>query len=318
MSFNRGEYEKEVANKIIKALEEGTAPWVRPWRKEEFLEPYNYTTNKAYSGMNSLILSLSGYGDPRWLTFKQAQSLNLKVKKGAKSTLIQYCVTKKMVDKLDENKKPLRDENGKKIKEEVILDKPMIVFAYVFNGEQIEGMPKFEKKSSDKKLEFNPIKEAEEILKNSSAIIEHKGNESYYSLSRDKIILPAKEQFLSKEGYYSTALHELAHWSGHPNRLNRDLNHKFGSIGYAKEELRAEISSYLLCQKLKLDFDPNNHIAYIDSWIQIIKDKPNEIFLATKDAIKINNFIDGFNKSIKKENNKKNLKEVNYEKTIQR
>ncbi|WP_141071218.1 ArdC family protein, partial [Campylobacter fetus] len=271
---------QETADKIITALENGTAPWIKPWKAIDLQNtlPYNPTTGKEYNGINSINLMLQGYSDPRWLTYNQAKSLNAQVKKGEKSTLIQYWQFSEKVDKLDEMGKPITNENGEIEKIEIPLETPKVFFANVFNAEQIENMSKLDIKPQID--EFKTIEAAENIIKNSGAKIVHKGNNAYYQPNSDTITLPPKESFISESAYYATALHELGHWSGHESRLNRDLNHPFGSDGYAKEELRAEISSFLNSGKLGLDYDPKQHLAYIDSWVKILKDKPTEIFRA--------------------------------------
>ena len=70
------------------------------------------------------------------------------------------------------------------------------------------------------------------------------GNErAHYNPTKDRVVLPPLDTFRSKEDYYAVKLHELAHATGHESRLNRSLGNTFGSIDYAKEELRAEIAS---------------------------------------------------------------------------
>ncbi|OCS33362.1 DNA primase [Campylobacter fetus subsp. venerealis] len=300
---------QETADKIITALENGTAPWIKPWKANELQNtmPYNPTTRKEYNGINSINLMLQGYKDPRWLTYNQAKALNAQVRKGEKSTLIQYWQFSEKVDKLDEIGKPITNENGEIEKIEIPLETPKVFFANVFNAEQIENMSKLEIKPQID--EFKTIEAAENIIKNSGAKIVHKGNNAYYQPNSDTITLPPKESFISESAYYATALHELGHWSGHESRLNRDLNHPFGSDGYAKEELRAEISSFLNSAKLGLDYDPGQHLSYIGSWVKILKDKPTEIFKATSDATKIVCFISEL--SIDK------IKDVSTEKQIE-
>ena len=97
----------------------------------------------------------------------------------------------------------------------------------------------------------------------------------------------------SADKYYATALHELGHWTGYESRLNRDLAHPFGSEGYAKEELRAEISSMLLGDTLGIGHDPGQHAAYVGSWIKSLRDDPLEIFRAAANAEKIQAFVLG-------------------------
>ena len=109
-----------------------------------------------------------------------------------------------------------------------------------------------------------------------------------YNPSMDLIKLPLKEQYENKERYYATALHELSHWTGHKSRLDRDLDNSFGTDNYAKEELRAEIGSSLVCLSLGVNSEiSENSKAYIKSWVQELKDAPNEILKACADADKI-------------------------------
>ena len=77
------------------------------------------------------------------------------------------------------------------------------------------------------------------------------------------------------------------HSTGHPSRLDRDLSNPFGSEGYAKEELRAEIASMMLGHELNIGHDPDSHAAYVKSWIKILEDDPKEILRASADAEKI-------------------------------
>ncbi|EKT0455031.1 DUF1738 domain-containing protein [Campylobacter jejuni] len=307
---------QETTDKIIESLKNGTAPWIKPWKGTDLANnmPYNPVTSKPYNGINSINLMLQNYNDPRWLTYKQAQSLNAQVKKGEKSTLIQYWQFSEMVDKLDEEGNVITNENGEVEQIEVKLENPKVFFAHVFNAEQIENMPKLEQKKVIDNFEI--IKEAQKILDDSKAIIHHQGNRAFYNATNDTITLPPKENFISESAYYATALHELGHWSGHESRLNRDLNNPFGSKEYAKEELRAEIASFLFNGKIGLDYDPRQHLSYIDSWVKLLEDKPNEIFKATSDATKIVNFIENLSLEQKQELKKENKQELHQNKEI--
>ncbi|WP_439847610.1 ArdC family protein, partial [Neisseria gonorrhoeae] len=175
-------------------------------------------------------------------------------------------------------------QDGKPEKETVRLERPKVFHAVVFNGEQIDGLPPLKLRP----LSWNPDERAENILKNSGAVIDHRhGDRAFYSPSRDSITLPLREQFESPGAYYETALHELGHWTGHADRLNRDLSHPFGSEGYAREELRAEIASLMLSQELGVSFNPGQHASYVASWIMVLQDDPMEIMRAASDAEKI-------------------------------
>jgi len=292
-------YIDKISKDIIEALENGTAPWIKPWSGSVIRDnaPFNPITGKQYEGINFLNLSLQSMamnGDPRWMTFKQAQSLKAQVKKGEKGTSIQYWKFTKQIDKLDNDGKKILDKNSKPIKINIRLKNPQVFYATVFNATQIDGLRSLKEDLGIKEVitEFKPIEAAQKILENSNANINHiAGNRAFYRASEDKIQLPLKEQFNSEMNYYSTALHELSHWTGHESRLNRDMRNPFGSIAYAKEELRAEIGSYMLSAKIGIDFDPSQHHAYIDNWVSILEDKPSEIFKASADASKIVSFI---------------------------
>jgi len=292
-------YIDKISKEIIEALENGTAPWIQPWSGSVIRDnaPFNPITGKQYEGINFLNLSLQSMamnGDPRWMTFKQAQSLNAQVKKGERGTSIQYWKFTKQIDKLDDDGKKILDKNSKPIKITLKLKNPQVFYATVFNATQIDGLRSLKEDLGIKEVitEFKPIEAAQKILENSNANINHvAGNRAFYRASEDKIQLPLKEQFNSEMDYYSTALHELSHWTGHESRLNRDMRNPFGSIAYAKEELRAEIGSYMLSAKIGIDFDPSQHHAYIDNWVSILEDKPSEIFKASADASKIVSFI---------------------------
>jgi len=279
-----------VAGRIIKQLEEGTAPWQRPWNPGEsgaFL-PYNPVTGNRYKGINSIYLLSQNHDDQRWMTYKQATVLGGQVRKGEKGTGIQYWKFTEEQTKKDGDGKPIVDSEGNPVKVVVQLERPRAFFANVFNAEQIDGLPLLQKKEQT----WNPIERAEGILAASGVDIQHNGGgRAFYRPLSDSIHLPDKSQFPTADNYYSTALHELGHWSGHQDRLNRDLTYPFGSEGYAKEELRAEIASMILGDELGIGHDPSQHVAYVGSWIKVLKDDPMEIFRAAADAEKIQNYV---------------------------
>ena len=281
-----------VAEKLIKQLEAGTAPWQRPWNPGEastFL-PYNPVTDNRYKGINALVLLSHNRDDQRWMTYKQATDAGAQVRKGEKGTGIQYWKFVDEHNQKDDTGKPLVDKQGKPVKETVKLERPRVFFATVFNAEQIEGLPPIQRQAQT----WNPLERAEAILAVSGVPIHYNGKgRAFYRPLTDSIHLPDREQFPSAENFYATALHELGHSTGHPDRLNRDLSHPFGSEGYAKEELRAEIASMILGDELGIGHDSNQHAAYVGSWIKALKEDPLEIFRAAADAEKIQAYVLG-------------------------
>lgn len=286
---NKKPYHETFAEKIIDMLEKGTAPWQKPWTPSPYLAPHNPASGTEYKGVNRVNLALTPFEDPRWMTFNQANENGYKIKRGSHATDVVYYQFTKEVDKLDEDGNQVLDENGEPEKEKIRLPRPIVKYSQVFNAEQIEGIPPLEKK--DPGPEWNPIERAEKILENSGASIHHDQHDrNFYRPSTDEIHLTPKSTFDSPDKYYATALHELGHWTGHPSRLDREGG-PFGSEKYAKEELRAEISSWMLGQDIGIGHDPEQHAAYVDSWIQALKKDPMEIVRACRDAAHIKDYL---------------------------
>jgi len=159
----------------------------------------------------------------------------------------------------------------------------------------VQRLPKREPYAGSRAWDL--IEQAERVLNESGAEIENAGkNRAYYDLRRDRIILPYKAQFPNGPAYYQTALHEMGHWTGHPDRLNRTsliqgIEEGFASPHYAREELRAEISSMMTGDRLRIGHDPSPRAAYVGSWIQALRDDPREIYRATQDAQVMSDYV---------------------------
>ena len=290
------DYRQVLTDKLIEQLESGTAPWQKPWdaRVGSDRLPFNPTTGKPYRGANSLYLSAvgmeKGYSDPRWTTYKQADAQGWQVRKGEKGALVEYWKFSERQQELDSTGKPIIGDDGQPKMIDVMLEKPQVFRAVVFNAQQMDNVPELSK--APRMYEWDPDARAEAILKSSGARIYHdQADRAFYSPSKDEIHLPAREQFKSQTAYYSTALHELGHWTGHEQRLGRNFGGSFGSIEYAKEELRAELSSYFMADKLGVPHEPGQHAAYVKSWVKVLQEDKNEIFRAARDAEKITDYV---------------------------
>jgi antirestriction protein ArdC len=293
---NQKALHEQIAEKLIAALEAGTSPFQKPWTDDYsagYITPLNPTTGKNYRGMNALWLAMQDRQDPRWMTLKQASFNKWTVEKGSKATLINFVKTTDLVPVTDEKGEKQLGENGKPKMQTVKLDKPIITTAWVFNGEQIRGIPEWRESYAEKQAqhEWSPIERAEQIFEASKAKLKHGGNDAFYNVTKDYIQLPKKEQFDSAAKYYATLLHEVGHWTGHKDRLDRPMGGKFGSEEYAREELRAEISSLMMGSELKIGHDFGQHAAYVESWISILKAEPFELHKAAADAQKIVDFM---------------------------
>ena len=241
---------EQVAQRLIEQLEKGTSPFQKPWEdREELMLPFNPTTGKAYRGMNSVWLMMHDYQDPRWLTFKQAQAGGWNVEKGAKGTLINYVKLQEKQPVKDENGRLVLDEKGNPLTRTVRMERPVITSAWVFNAENVRGIPPLETKTSPEQR-WKDIKRAEDIVRGSQATIHHGGNRAFYNPVMDSITLPKKDQFPDAARYYAVLLHEMGHWSGHSSRLNRPMVARFGEEEYARDYPNSNIIlnplSYLL------------------------------------------------------------------------
>jgi len=278
------DFRKEVTDQIVEMLEKGTAPWQKPWEPGSLQLPFNPTTEKNYRGGNALHLmavgTRKGFDDPRWLTYKQAAANGWQVRVGEKGTQIEFWQFGE-----DGKKGQNPREQSKPDAANGDYRGPLRKVFTVFNAKQIDGIAPYVPKE---RAAWEVAETGESILQNSGARIVHDQNDrAFYSRSADRIHLPPDAAFKSAADYYGTALHELAHWSGHPDRLNRQTlneSYRFGDPNYAKEELRAELASVFLAAERGIPHNPEQHAAYVKSWIKALSEDKNEIFRAAKDA----------------------------------
>lgn len=276
------DHHQNLTDLIIQKMEE-SVEYQKPWFVCELL-PYNPVTGTKYKGINVISLISRGFTDPRFLTFKNIQTLaeetgaKILIKKGEKGIPV-FKAMQKVFKKVDED---TGEESSFSFWNQVYA-------GTVFNASQLTGMPALEQTP---KIEFTEEVEAEKIL---TAMIEYSGlkvehtpeGRAYYQPEPDKVHMPERENFKSIALYYRTLMHELAHSTGHEKRLNRKFIGKFGSPEYAFEELVAELSSYFMGATLGLPYDSQtheNHAAYLKSWIGALKKDKNMIFKAAGQA----------------------------------
>ncbi|HEX7361928.1 MAG TPA: ArdC-like ssDNA-binding domain-containing protein [Bryobacteraceae bacterium] len=199
------DHRQEVTDSIIALLEEGVAPWQKPW--QGFGIPMNPTTEKEYRGGNAIHLMAMavrrGYEDPRWMTYKQAGENDWRVRRGEKGTRIEFWEVKE--DSRDKNEPAQPDAERSNEPERRFIHR----IYTVFNAQQIDGIPAYAPKE---RTPFEAVETGEQILTSSGANISHdQADRCFYSRAQDTIHLPPKEAFKDQAGYYGTALHELAH-----------------------------------------------------------------------------------------------------------
>ena len=285
-----------IAKEFVKSLNENQIPWRAMWENQR---AYNASTGKDYRGVNAVWLSYQagqkGYTDPRWCTFAQANMHGWSIKKGEKGTKIEFWST--YDTKTRQNL--TQAEADKIVREDPEREKDMYMMAkryIVFNAEQIRGIPPLEKQAEVDMAAIGAQRDV--LLRNMGLAFHEGGDQAFYRPSEDSITMPPDSAFKNDYGYMSVFLHECGHATGHESRLNRDLTGTFGSEKYAKEELRAEIASAFTSQALGFSAGEvdqtahmENHKAYIQSWAKAIKDAPNELFAAIKDAEAISDYL---------------------------
>jgi antirestriction protein ArdC len=294
------DFRQEVTDGIVRMLENGVAPWQKPWEpgKNSLGVPMNPTSGRPYQGGNAIHLMASalrkGYEDPRWMTYRQASEQGWQVRRGEKGTQIEFWEIKPGASGVASRGSADRGDDRKSVNDGAEPDRPRLIHRVytVFNGQQIDQIPPHAPKEH---TAFEAVHAGEQILKNSGAGIAHdQANRAFYNRAQDSIHLPPKNAFKDPAGYYGTALHELAHWTGHPSRLDRSTlneSYRFGDINYAKEELRAELASVFLAAERGIPHNPEQHAAYVGSWIKALKQDKNEIFRAAHDSSAATDFL---------------------------
>lgn len=271
------------SKKIVDLVLSNSAPWVKPWGVNQTRGlPVNALTGRPYRGCNIMFLLATPFKSRGWLTFKQVASIGGKVLKGSKATDIFFFTTIQ------------KEKDDAKTGETVLVDIPCLKNFKVFNLEQCEipegATLKYRPEASTATADDSGIfVECEKLL--NLAVWYENDTAAYYIPSRDEIHLPNRRSFSSLSGFWGTAMHELSHWTGHESRLNRDMCHSFGTQKYAREELIAEVSSWLLAVSLGTPHEPQNSAAYLASWVSDFKDKPRELYSAISQAQKVVDFL---------------------------
>ena len=293
------------AEMMIEKIESIQKDWHKPWFTEGVLQWPRNLSGREYNGMNALMLLLhcenEGYKIPRFCTFDCVQRLNkpgkdgqelprVSVLKGEKSFPVMLttftCIHKETKEKIKyDDYKKLSDEE----KAQYNVYPKMQVFR-VFNVAQTnlrEARPELWEQlevENGKRIEngehfsFAPV---DTMIRDNLWICPIKPrhqDEAYYSITRNEIIVPEKEQFQSGEAFYGTLFHEMVHSTGAEGVLDRLQPTSFGSKEYAREELVAELGSALIAQR----YGMTKHIkedscAYLKGWLDELKESPQFI-----------------------------------------
>jgi antirestriction protein ArdC len=292
-TINRNDTYQRVTDEVIKHLEKGVAIWQQGWNSLGL--PKNIITGKVYRGWNVYWLNFatifSGYKTPYFLTFKQAAAAGGRIKKGEKGHYIVYWATV-------ESKTRLASATSSEAGEETHKTRTRLIPKghIVFNIDQTEGID-FPLTEKIFRSETEKIDSCEKIVAEMPQCppMRFGGDKAFYHRVQDFVQLPNREQFKTSEHFYKTLFHELAHSSGHQSRLNRKElvnSDGFGNELYSKEELTAELCAAFLCAVCGIEQPViENSAAYLQNWLEALKNDKTLILKAAAQAQKASDFI---------------------------
>jgi antirestriction protein ArdC len=218
---------------------------------------------------------MKGFSSPVWATYKQWSELGAQVRAGEKSSPVIFY---KEFDA--EPDSDIADDDGKR---------RVTRASRVFNAAQVDG---FDIPAAPDPL--GPVERiaAADMFVNATGVrIEHGGDRAFYRPSTDHIQMPSEDAFCGtatmsrSEGYYATLVHELTHWTGAKQRLDREFGKRFGDHAYAAEELVAEIGAAFLCAELQITQELRpDHAQYLAQWLKLMKDDRRAVFIAAARA----------------------------------
>ena len=279
--WNQDDYHTAFAATSKAQIEQGVSPWQTPWTPGARRRPENIQTGTPYRGGNSVYLSVTqtakGYRDHRWATYKQIHDRGGQVRTGEQATHVLFYKFDDQQEKAGAPDTPATSTAG--AAEQDQTRPPMVRVYAVFNVEQADHVPRDRRDDQDNVPEWKANQTAERVMQESGIHVAHvRGDRACYNLQTDKVTLPEREQFATANGYYQTALHELGHATGHPARMDRDTLKNgvgnFGSVEYAREELRVEMSAMLTGDCVGVGHDGSRGAAYVKGWITALDHDP--------------------------------------------
>ncbi|CAN5289360.1 zincin-like metallopeptidase domain-containing protein [soil metagenome] len=268
-----------ITNRIIERLNQGTIPWRKPWTDAG--HPQNLVTKRMYTGINNWLLASLGYNQNYFLTYKQVKELGGMIKKGEKGNVVIFW-----------KHLPVNETDGEAKQKR----KSLLRYYYVFNIEQCSGLPDMVSVPYSDCLTAH-FGSCDEIVEGmpQCPVIKHTKQQAFYHPVKDYINTPKQGTFTSMESYFCTLFHELIHSTGHASRLNRKAIVEpgtFGSEFYSIEELTAEIGAcYLNSVTGIIDKEFSNSVAYINGWLQALKNDKRLIIFASGQAQRATDFI---------------------------
>jgi antirestriction protein ArdC len=240
---------------------------------------------QPYKGINVILLwseaVTCGFNASIWMTYRQALEFGGHVRKGERGATVVYA---------NRTTRTETGDDGRDVEREI----PYLKAYTVFNVDQVEGLPAHFHDTVEPPLDpAQRIASADAFFAATKTDVRHGGTSAYYAIHPDYVQMPPFETFIDPESYYATLAHETTHWTRHPSRLDRDFGRqRWGDEGYAREELVAELGAAFLCADLGLEMRPReDHAAYIDHWLKVLRDDRRFVFSAAAHAQRACDFL---------------------------
>lgn len=280
VSSGRLDIYRKVTETIISQIEAGAGTYEMPWHHDGAPQsrPRNAVTCTFYRGMNVLALWVAArslnYPTGLWATYRQWQLVRAQVREGERGTLVVFWKL------LDRPAQPYVED------EDHDTSRRMVARGFwAFNAAQVDNYQPIEVPHLP---ETDRIARADGFYERLAIRTRFGGDSAYYNPADDLVQMPSFERFKGAASYCATLLHEGAHATAAPHRLDRNLSARFGSAAYAMEELIADWASAMACMTLELTSEPRkDHAQYIASWLKVLRDDTRAAFTAASQAQKI-------------------------------
>jgi antirestriction protein ArdC len=295
--------EEKICQALVELMEAGKNPWRKEWKAGGHGGHRNLITGNAYRGSNPILLemyqSIKGHPLGLWCGAGQAKQKGWWPIKGSKAAYIVRPQLNKFTDEVE----PVGGGEPESVTRQWTSFKP----AAVFNVADLKGKDEESQARLDSAIlaatgsaivapEMERHAAAEDALGKWEVDTKWSGDRAFYSIGGDTITMPERQLWLSQPGLYATWCHECIHSTGAEKRLNRKYG-RFGSKDYSKdyarEELVAELGAFLMCNRLQISSDAQNHAAYLSNWAEVLKEGPKVLFKVLSDATKASNLILG-------------------------
>lgn len=251
-----------IATHLLTQMREGADRWYMPWHKG-LEEPYNRITGRVFKGRNAAILwsqaTQRGYLRNQWATLKQWAGSRAKVRRGAKGVRVFAPVHRNAPDLFKLNSSDLAGFRG----------------YHVFNVQELNNYNPDHPDMFDGEMVGCSVGD---FAQKTGARIQFFGDRACYRSHEDIINMPPRNRFIptphttADEGFQSTLIHELVHWTKPENRANRVAKIENPEQAYAFEELVAELGAALICTRFSQRIEPrHDHAAYLKSWLSALE-----------------------------------------------